>query len=85
MFADGKKKISRSGSSQIVQEYVLPNYSVGEGGRGRTSKESAGGEEDMLRLGSERFAVPEVLFRPSDIGRSSWVGVWRRMGCFLRV
>ncbi|PAV17423.1 actin ARP6 [Pyrrhoderma noxium] len=61
-------ELARSGSSQIVQEYVLPNYSVGEGGRVRTSKESAEGEEDVLRLGSERFAVPEVLFRPSDIG-----------------
>lgn len=61
-------ELARSGSSEIVQEYVLPNYATGQAGRVKTPKEAVDSEEDVLRLGNERFAVPEVLFRPSDIG-----------------
>lgn len=33
-------------------------------------KAVAGEEEQLLQLGNERFAVPEVLFNPSTIGQS---------------
>jgi hypothetical protein len=71
----------------IVQEYVLPTFSGQSGStsgyirsgpnaeprepeQGRkvnTSEE----EEAVLWMGNERFAGPELLFNPSDIGESS--------------
>lgn len=57
----------RSDSSKIVQEYILPKYSENRAGRVLLQGEMVTAEDDVLRMNNERFTVPEVLFRPSDI------------------
>ena len=58
----------REQHANIVQEYVLPNFTEDRPGRIRMNGEVVDTDDDVLRMGSERFAVPELLFRPSDIG-----------------
>ena len=61
----------RKGSGNtILQEYVLPNFSHIRRGyvKGPDVKPVEGFEEQILKLGNERFSVPEILFHPSDIG-----------------
>lgn len=57
----------------IVSEYVLPNYSEGRHGRVKQKDEILTDTEQVLVMNNERFAVPEVLFRPSDVGETSSV------------
>lgn len=61
----------------IVLDYVLPDYDASLHGHARPHNPLAsrlkhklqqGPREDVLPLGNERFAVPEILFHPSDIG-----------------
>ncbi|KZP07507.1 actin-domain-containing protein [Athelia psychrophila] len=52
----------------IVQEYLLPNYSINRPGRIRTQDDMIAETDQILLMNNERFAVPEVLFRPDDIG-----------------
>ena len=59
---------ARFEASNIVQEYILPRYSENRAGRVKGQDENLTGEDDVLRMNSVRFAVGEVLFRPSDIG-----------------
>lgn len=68
----------------IVQEYVLPDHSGStsttgyirsgpnaEQREGQPSKKtSIEDEEQVLWMGNERFMGPELLFNPSDIGKS---------------
>lgn len=54
----------------IVQEYILPDLSAQRGGRVRAPGEPPIDGAQILRMGSERFAVPELLFRPDDVGAS---------------
>jgi len=63
-------ELYRSEPKQIIQEYVLPNFSERREGRIKRRDEILTDEEDVVRMGNERFAVPELLFRPSDIGLS---------------
>lgn len=60
----------RGEENTLVQEYVLPDFSTRRRGliREHLSKSSATSDEQSLRLSNERFAVPEILFHPSDIG-----------------
>nr|XP_019008456.1 actin-like protein ARP6 [Kwoniella pini CBS 10737]OCF47237.1 actin-like protein ARP6 [Kwoniella pini CBS 10737] len=54
----------------IVQEYVLPDFSsrsTSHQGNGH-KKPIVEDEEQILVMGNERFAGPELLFNPSDIG-----------------
>lgn len=69
-------------SEGIVVDYVLPDPTANRKGfvrshdpllnvKKRKSLLSGSGDvvaEDFLVLGNERFAVPEILFNPSDIG-----------------
>ncbi|KAF5317727.1 hypothetical protein D9619_012664 [Psilocybe cf. subviscida] len=63
-------------TNPIVQEYTLPDLAVGRKGhvRIRTNGQQPSNERDRRReeqvlvMGVERFSVPEVLFRPDDIG-----------------
>jgi actin-related protein 6 len=52
-------------------KYVLPDYSNSKEGyvlkEGQTLKE----DQQVLVLGNERFAIPEILFTPSDVGMFS--------------
>ncbi|PVI06063.1 actin-domain-containing protein [Periconia macrospinosa] len=65
--------------SSIVLDYVLPDYERSIHGYARPHdpaqskmrrglQPQQGPKEDLLPLGNERFAVPELLFNPSDIG-----------------
>jgi actin-related protein 6 len=65
--------------STIVVDYVLPDYERSIHGYARPHdpvksrirrglQPLQGPREDLLPLGNERFAVPELLFNPSDIG-----------------
>lgn len=63
--------LESSEPNQIIQEYVLPNFSERREGRIKGRDEILTDEEDVVRMGNERFAVPELLFRPSDIGKIS--------------
>lgn len=46
----------------------MPRYSESRPGRVKAQDDILTGEDDVLRMNSERFAVGELLFRPSDIG-----------------
>lgn len=62
----------------IVLDYVLPNYDYNVLGfarphdpvkaRKKVLQPPDGPREDIIVMGNERFAVPELLFTPSDIG-----------------
>ncbi|KAF2204799.1 Actin/actin-like protein [Delitschia confertaspora ATCC 74209] len=63
----------------IVVDYVLPDYEHTSRGYARPHdpvkammrrglQPMQGPREDILPLGNERFAVPELLFNPTDIG-----------------
>lgn len=63
----------------ITLDYVLPDYHTTTRGHTRphdpsraaaaTATRLAGaGEQDSFPLGNERFAVPELLFNPTDLG-----------------
>lgn len=53
----------------IAKDYVLPDFLNIHRGflrtPGATSKEE---NEQLIHLKNERFAIPEILFHPSDIG-----------------
>ncbi|KAG8928772.1 Actin- protein 6 [Tulasnella sp. 418] len=62
-------------NNKIVQEYVLPDFSINRLGFVRTSADKstrALSDEEakmpVVYMGNERFSVPELLFNPSDIG-----------------
>lgn len=80
-FADMKTAKIRGPGNTIVREYVLPDFATRRRGYVRerpTPNKSAAAstsqsaraqtDEQCLRLANERFAVPEILFHPSDIG-----------------
>jgi actin-related protein 6 len=68
--------VSRSvntSSKSIVQEYILPDFSSRQMGRIRRIGEDLGEHDQIMHMGNERFIVPEVLFRPDDIGEPNRV------------
>ena len=75
----GRLGDKRDLDSSIVLDYVLPDYEQSVHGYARPHDPAKsrmrrglqpvqGPREDLLPLGNERFAVPELLFSPSDIG-----------------
>lgn len=54
----------------IISEYILPDYRTTFRGHTKTDLSAApvSMNETSLPLGNERFVVPELLFRPSDVG-----------------
>ncbi|KAL3475313.1 actin family [Aspergillus californicus] len=84
---DGNRKHGQPETEErVVVDYVLPDPNGGKKGfmrprdplvglkKKKAALAGAGTEqfsEDVLVLGNERFAVPEVLFTPSDIGMKS--------------
>lgn len=75
----GRSGDRRELDSSIVVDYVLPDYENAIHGHARPHDPAKsrmrrgmqpmqGPREDLLPLGNERFAVPELLFKPSDIG-----------------
>jgi actin-related protein 6 len=65
-FSSDLEKIKFKKGGEV--KYVLPDYSNSKEGyilkEGETVKE----DQQILTLGNERFAIPEVLFTPSDVG-----------------
>lgn len=75
----GRLGDKRELDSSIVLDYVLPDYERSIHGCARPHDPAKsrmrrglqplqGPREDLLPLGNERFAVPELLFNPTDIG-----------------
>jgi hypothetical protein len=59
----------------IVKQYALPDYTSGNMrgrvlGKGEKAPIAADGSPaQVVTLGVERYAIPEILFSPSDIGK----------------
>ncbi|RFU78175.1 beta-lactamase family [Trichoderma arundinaceum] len=75
----GEKREDYLSGAGIVKDYVLPDFHTRHKGilreydpaqHTKSKKLAATGqsEEDVLTLRNERFAVPELIFRPSDVG-----------------
>jgi actin-related protein 6 len=75
----GRLGNKRELDSSVVVDYVLPDYESAIHGHARPHDPAKqrmrrglqplqGPREDLLPMGNERFAVPELLFNPSDIG-----------------
>jgi len=75
----GRLGSKRDLDSSVVVDYVLPDYESAIHGHARPHDPAKqrmrrglqplqGPREDLLPMGNERFAVPELLFNPSDIG-----------------
>ncbi|KAF9465310.1 actin-related protein Arp6 [Collybia nuda] len=54
--------------NSIVQEYILPDLSTNRKGRIRRPHDIITETDQVLVMNNERFSVPEVIFRPDDIG-----------------
>ncbi|PPR05407.1 hypothetical protein CVT24_008021 [Panaeolus cyanescens] len=52
----------------IVQEYILPDLSTNRMGRIRQPDDIITETDQILVMNNERFTVPEIIFRPDDIG-----------------
>ncbi|KRX70473.1 Actin-related protein 6, partial [Trichinella sp. T6] len=67
---DFKEVVQPLERNSIVREYVLPNFVDRMRGymRERNALPEKNSDEQFLRLGVERFSVPELLFSPSDVG-----------------
>jgi len=61
-----------STENSVARDYVLPDFTSLRRGHMKGRKESVGRPtaegEQIIRMNNERFAVPELLFNPSDIG-----------------
>lgn len=55
-------------SNAIVQEYVLPDFSMNRIGHVRQPGEALEDTAQVMYMNNERFSVPETIFRPDDIG-----------------
>ncbi|RYP62190.1 hypothetical protein DL769_007431 [Monosporascus sp. CRB-8-3] len=75
----GERREPYLGGGGIAKDYVLPDFHARSRGvvrdydpsRASRARKLAAGEfasEDVLTLRNERFAVPELLFHPSDVG-----------------
>jgi actin-related protein 6 len=64
--------------------FVLPDYSHSKEGHVLKEGEMVGDDLQVLVLGNERFAIPELLFTPSDVGtnpiRKFLSGTYTRLG-----
>lgn len=54
--------------NSIVQDYILPDLSRNQKGRVRAPDDARLDTDQVLIMNNERFVVPEILFRPDDIG-----------------
>ncbi|KAG1901091.1 actin-related protein Arp6 [Suillus fuscotomentosus] len=67
-FEDLETCRSNPKKNSIVREYVLPNFSINRPGRIRLPNEELSTTDQVLHMENERFTIPELLFRPDDIG-----------------
>jgi actin-related protein 6 len=58
--------------NDVGRDYVLPDFTSLRRGEMKSMEQSVGRPTDegeqIIRMNNERFAVPELLFNPSDIG-----------------
>ncbi|KAL8861579.1 MAG: hypothetical protein Q9178_002103 [Gyalolechia marmorata] len=80
--ASKKGRHTQEDNTDVVVDYVLPDYNAGIQGYMRPHDPSLAAKvrkmgamanpngvvEDFMTLGNERFAVPELLFNPADVG-----------------
>uniref|UniRef100_A0A2P2I776 Actin-related protein 6-like n=2 Tax=Hirondellea gigas TaxID=1518452 RepID=A0A2P2I776_9CRUS len=69
--AEMKKARLKPPDNDLLRDYVLPDFTSIKRGFLRSLEESDGKSpngEQLIRLNNERFSVPELLFRPSDVG-----------------
>ncbi|CAK9828765.1 Actin-related protein 6 [Anthophora retusa] len=65
-FKDMETAKNKLENNPIVKDYVLPDYTTLR--RGFLKSPEPPNEQQTLRLSNERFAIPEILFFPSDVG-----------------
>ncbi|XP_034175521.1 actin-related protein 6 [Osmia lignaria lignaria] len=65
-FKDMEIAKSKLENNPIIKDYVLPDYTTLR--RGYLKNPEPPNELQTLRLSNERFAIPEILFFPSDVG-----------------
>jgi len=58
----------RPKSNEIVREYILPDLTRNKHGRVREHNEMPTNNDQILVMNNERFTVPELIFRPDDLG-----------------
>ena len=69
--ADVRVAKKRGKENTIARDYVLPDFTSIRRGFMKTEEQSTGRPEEgeqLIRMNNERFMVPEILFRPTDIG-----------------
>lgn len=59
---------SKPKKNSIVLEYLLPNFSINRNGQIRPPGYELTPTDQVLLMENERFTIPELLFRPDDIG-----------------
>lgn len=59
---------ANSERNPIVREYVLPDFAFTLHGRIREPGAPVQEAEQVLQMNNERFLIPEILFRPDDVG-----------------
>lgn len=68
--ADLLETIGRAApTNPLLQEYILPDLSRNQKGRIRGSDDIRFDTDQVLVMNNERFVVPEIIFRPDDIGK----------------
>ncbi|TRY75044.1 hypothetical protein TCAL_07010 [Tigriopus californicus] len=68
---DFERDLTKAESRTESRDYVLPDFTNLRRGFMKSPEASNGRPEDseqIIRMNNERFAVPEILFHPSDIG-----------------
>lgn len=73
-FEEKLKEVEQNKRSKVFQDYILPDFTNVKRGYARNPDWRANRlnpnptDPQFVRLGNERFQVPEILFNPSDIG-----------------
>ncbi|XP_038047554.1 actin-related protein 6-like [Patiria miniata] len=67
-FGDMKIAKLKGQENTIVRDYILPDFSHSKRGYLKQDDTKLKPHEQTVRMNNERFAVPEILFHPSDIG-----------------
>jgi len=65
-FSADLEKIKYKKGGEI--KYVLPDYGHHKEGYILGEGQSVSEDQQVLVLGNERFAIPEILFTPTDVG-----------------
>ncbi|XP_059481195.1 actin-related protein 6 [Neocloeon triangulifer] len=68
LMASMKEAATKGPANTILKEYVLPDFTSIRRGYLRDVQAAQDEGIQLLRLNNERFAVPEILFHPSDVG-----------------